>query len=132
MSAQVLNGEADLAIAQTSMIMMQMPGYHAKFAGVPFISYLIPTSAARLTAIFRQPDAHTAKNIITSTFTTEMWIYWFFLWIIVILSLIVVQRTIKRTSQHYDYFNENFTCMNGSDIFLWGCSNAACQGILFI
>jgi hypothetical protein len=149
MAAQILNGEADLAISQASMVMLQMPDSWSnrsfRFTVLDFISYLHPTSATRLTAIFRQPDASSARDIITSTFSLQMWIGWIAVWILILLSVLVIKHALKMIPSMADdrvhVFNPFTNCnekdadfldmgeaLTYRDSFLWCISQLSGQG----
>jgi len=129
MAARILTGDADFAMAQASMVMLQMPGSHSQFRGIPFISYLIPTSTMKLTAIFRQPDAHTTRNIVVSTFTTKIWAYWFILWLLILISLLATHVCLQRLETNRRFVNRKVNRFDFTEsVVLCVISNMTCQG----
>lgn len=81
MVAQLVNKEADLSIAQASMIMM--------INDLSAITFLHATSAGQFAAIFRQPGSQ--ANLTISAFSKHSWTFYFVTWIIIVVSVYVIQ-----------------------------------------
>jgi len=84
MSGQIVNGEADISIAQASTIMMtdELHG----------ISFLHSTSKGIIVAVFRQPPSSSIRDILTSAFQLGVWTSAFITWIVLIVSIRVIFR----------------------------------------
>lgn len=150
LTGQVFDGDADIALSEASMVMLRVPGINnsskSAFAGIKYISYLHATSATKITALFRQPDANTVKDIVMSTFTLKMWIGWIVVWAVILMSIFIMVFVIKTTmfgskgllGSRFQFHEldcgESITTglpatkMKYVDLVLWWVSQISCQG----
>lgn len=76
MAAQLINNEADLSIAQASMLLMinELKG----------VSFLHSTSAGQFVALFQQPNRNSDRRLLSSVLSNHTWISCCFTWVAII------------------------------------------------
>lgn len=98
MVAQLINKEADISIAQASMIMM--------INTLSGVSFLHPSSEGIFIALFKQPSRSSSTDLLISAFSAYSWIFYFLSWVIIVVSIHFVTFCIRSST------NE---CLNAND-----------------
>lgn len=106
-----------------------------------YISYLIPTSYGRLSAIFRQPRS--TKDILSSVFNYKIWVCWIFIWVVIVLTLLTINHFVATKNnlpmndpdfKQINYLKYEMPCIKTSvdtcvtEPVLWCFATMSCKG----